>query len=89
MTQVGIQTYGNMQDAFVAAASAAAMSYGKPVTGILYSQAGRSFISSSLPVRMLLSVARRDSAGIVRIPRCPGAVTHLTRWYIGRDHDGI
>lgn len=63
MTQVGIQTYGNMQDAFVAAASAAAMSYGKPVTGILYSQAGRSFISSSLPVRMLLSVARRDSAG--------------------------
>ena len=63
MTQGSIQTYQTMQDAFMAAASAAVMNYGKPVTGILYSQAGRSFISASLPVRMLLSMARRDSAG--------------------------
>ena len=45
------------------AATAAAMNYGKPVTGILYSQAGRSFISTTLPVRMLISMTRRDSAG--------------------------
>ncbi len=57
------KTYQDLQSAMNAAASAAMASFGKPVTGILYSQAGRSFISSSLPVRMLLSMARRDSAG--------------------------
>ena len=57
------QTYQDIREAFMDAATAAAMNYGKPITGILYSQAGRSFISTTLPVRMLISMARRDSAG--------------------------
>ena len=57
------KVYQTLQEAMVAAAEAAAVSFGRPVTGILYQQAGRRFISSSLPVRMLLTMARRDSAG--------------------------
>ena len=57
------KTYSSIQEATVAAAAAATASFGRPVTGILYSQAGRRFISSSLPVNMLLTMARRDSAG--------------------------
>lgn len=56
-------TFKDLQSAMVAAAQAAMVSFGTPVAGILYSQAGRSFISSSLPVRMLLSMSRRDSTG--------------------------
>ena len=56
------QTYSDLNELMVAVSTAAATSFGKPVTGILYSQGGRRFISSSLPVWMLLSMARRDSA---------------------------
>ena len=36
-------------------------SFGRPIFGLLYTQAGRNFISASLPVDALLSVAQRDS----------------------------
>jgi len=55
--------FGTMQEAFNAAAEAAVASFGRPVSGIQYMQAGRRFISTSLPIRMLLAMARRDSAG--------------------------
>ncbi|MBI2934379.1 MAG: DNA sulfur modification protein DndB [Chloroflexi bacterium] len=55
--------YPTLQDAFLAAAQAAVASFGRPVTGVLYTQAGRRFVSTSLPVKMLVSMARRDSAG--------------------------
>jgi DNA sulfur modification protein DndB len=54
--------FNTMQEAFSAAAEAAMSSFGRPVSGILYTQAGRRFISTSLPIRMLLTMARRDSA---------------------------
>ena len=57
-----LQEFGSLQEMFSAAAEAAATSFGRPVTGVLYRQGGRRFISTSLPVRMLLSLARRDSA---------------------------
>ena len=57
-----LQEFGSFQEMFTAAAEAAATSFGRPVTGVLYRQGGRRFISTSLPVRMLLSLARRDSA---------------------------
>ena len=55
--------YPDVQNAMNAASAAAVASFGLPIMGILYSQAGRNFISSSLPVPMLLSMARRDSVG--------------------------
>lgn len=53
--------YGTMQEAFIAAAEAATANFGRPVSGILYTQAGRQFVSTSLPIKMLLAMARRDS----------------------------
>lgn len=53
--------YGTMQEAFTAAAEAAIANFGRPVSGILYTQAGRQFVSTSLPIKMLLAMARRDS----------------------------
>lgn len=58
-----IEIHSDLKDAMVAAAQAAAASFGRPVTGILYTQAGRRFISSSLPIKMLLTMVRRDSSG--------------------------
>jgi len=52
-----------LQEAFNAAAEAAMVSFGRPVSGILYSQAARRFISTSLPVKLLLTIAKRDSTG--------------------------
>lgn len=53
--------FASMQEAFSAGAEAAVASFGRPVSGILYNQAGRRFITTSLPVRTLLAMARRDS----------------------------
>ncbi len=53
--------YSTMGEALIAAAEAATANFGRPVSGILYNQAGRRFVSTSLPVRMLLSMAKRDS----------------------------
>jgi DGQHR domain-containing protein len=55
--------YRSLEEAFLHAAEAATASFGRPVMGVLYTQAGRRLISTSLPVRMLLSMAQRDSAG--------------------------
>ncbi|MBI4311811.1 MAG: DNA sulfur modification protein DndB [Chloroflexi bacterium] len=55
--------FPTLQEAFNAAAEAAMMNFGRPVTGIMYTQAGRRFVSTSLPVRMLLTLAKRDSTG--------------------------
>jgi hypothetical protein len=41
--------YETMKEAFAAAAEAAVATFGRPVSGILYTQAGRRFISTSLP----------------------------------------
>ena len=56
-----IRTFGSINDAFVAASEAAMTSFGRPIFGLLYTQAGRNFISASLPVEALLTVAQRDS----------------------------
>ena len=52
----------SLQGMFNAAAEAAVTSFGRPVSGVLYTQGGRRFISTGLPIRMLLSLARTDSA---------------------------
>jgi DGQHR domain-containing protein len=54
--------FDTLQEAFNAAAEAAMTSFGLPVSGILYLQGGRRFISTGLPIKMLLSLARRQSA---------------------------
>jgi DGQHR domain-containing protein len=54
--------FDTLQEAFNAAAEAAMTSFGRPVSGILYTQGGRRFISTGLPVKMLLSLAHRQSA---------------------------
>jgi len=66
MTTETIQTqsreFDTLQEAFNAATEAAMMSFGLPVSGTLYTQGGRRFISTGLPIKMLLSLARRQSA---------------------------
>ena len=61
-TTQSIQEFGSFQEMSLAAAEAAAVSFGRPISGVLYTQGGRRFISTGLPVRMLLSLARTDSA---------------------------
>ena len=56
------QEKDTMKEAWEAAAESAAMTFGKPVAGTVYTQSGRRFISSSLPVGMVANLARRDSA---------------------------
>ncbi len=53
--------FDSYKEMFDAAAEAAMTSYGRPVSGVLYHQGGRRFISAGLPVKMLLSIAKRDS----------------------------
>jgi DGQHR domain-containing protein len=53
--------YSTLGEAFTAAAEAAVANFGRPVSGIMYNQAGRRFVSTSLPVKMLLAMAKRDS----------------------------
>jgi DGQHR domain-containing protein len=60
--QAQIREFDTLQEAFTAAAEAAMTSFGRPVSGILYTQGGRRFIATGLPIRMLLSLARRQSA---------------------------
>ena len=61
-TQPTLREFDDFQGMFSAAAEAAGTSFGRPVSGIFYEQGGRHFISTGLPVRILLSLARRDSA---------------------------
>jgi DNA sulfur modification protein DndB len=61
-TKTQPREFDTLQEAFNAAAEAAMTSFGRPVSGILYTQGGRRFISTGLPVKMLLSLARRQSA---------------------------
>ena len=56
-----IRHFDSINGAFVAASEAAMTSFGRPIFGLLYTQAGRNFISASLPVEALLTVAQRDS----------------------------
>lgn len=56
-----IKEFGSYQEMFTAAAEAAMTSYGRPVSGVLYSQGGRRFISAGLPIKLLLSLAKLDS----------------------------
>ena len=60
--QTEISEFSSMQEASNAASAAAVVSYGTPVAGILYTQARRRFISTSLPVRRLLNMVHTDSA---------------------------
>ncbi len=55
--------YESVEEAFRRAAEAAATSFGRPVMGVLYTQAGRRLISTSLPLQMVFSVVRRASTG--------------------------
>ena len=57
-----IKECDSFEEMFTAAAVAAGISFGRPVSGVLYSQGGRRFISAVLPVKMALSIVRRDSA---------------------------
>ena len=61
-TKQPLQVFDSFQGMFNAAAEAAATSFGLQVSGVLYTQGGRRFISTGLPVRILLNLARRDSA---------------------------
>ena len=61
-TNAQAREFDTLQEAFNAAAEAAMTSFGRPVSGILYTQGGRRFISTGLPIKMLLSLARRQSA---------------------------
>ena len=72
--QTATGTYDTLQEAFMAAAETAAMTFGKPVAGNVYTQSGRRFISSSLPIPMVINLARRDSA-----PRRGDPSTHRNR----------
>lgn len=56
------RTFSSFNEASAAAAEAAAMSFGRPAFGIVYTQAGRRFITTSLPVSLVVNLARRDSA---------------------------
>jgi hypothetical protein len=49
-TQMQSREFDTLQEAFNAAAEAAMTSFGRPVSGILYTQGGRRFISTSLPL---------------------------------------
>jgi DNA sulfur modification protein DndB len=60
-TQTQSREFDTLQEAFNAAAEAAMTSFGRPVSGILYTQGGRRFISTGLPIKMLLTLARRQS----------------------------
>ena len=63
MTQtLSQQEFGSFQEMSQAAQEAATVSFGRAVSGVLYTQGGRRFVSTGLPVRMLLALARRDSA---------------------------
>ena len=61
--------FDTLREALVAAAETAATNFGRPVTGILYTQAGRNFVSTALPARMVVSMARRDSTARKDDPR--------------------
>ena len=54
--------FDSYQEMFAKAAEAAVANIGRPVAGVFYRQGGRRFVSASLPVPALLSMARRDSA---------------------------
>ena len=63
MNQKTTQEFSTFQDMFSAAATAAATSFGVSVPGVVYQQGGRRFVSTGLPVRILLSIGRAESAG--------------------------
>ena len=57
-----IQEFDTYQDMFAKAAEAAVATMGRTVVGVFYQQGGRRFVSACLPVPVLTSLARRDSA---------------------------
>ena len=57
-----IPEFDSYEEMFAKAAEAAVASIGRPVAGVFYRQGGRRFVSATLPVPVLLSLARRDSA---------------------------
>ena len=57
-----ILEFDSYQEMFAKAAEAAVASIGRPVAGVFYQQGGRRFVSAGLPVPVLMSLARRDSA---------------------------
>ena len=59
---MNVHTYPTMQAANAAAQELATASIGLAVPGIYYQQGGRNFVSSALPVRALLNMARTESA---------------------------
>ena len=56
------QEFSTFQEMFTAAAAAAATSFGVSVPGVVYQQGGRRFVSTGLPVKVLLSIGRAESA---------------------------
>ena len=62
ISQSHSQEFTTFQEMFAAAAAAAATSFGVSVPGVMYRQGERRFISTSLPVKVLLSLGRTDSA---------------------------
>ena len=54
--------FSTFQEMFTAAAAAAATSFGLSVPGVVYQQGSRRFISTGLPVKVLLALGRTDSA---------------------------
>ena len=54
--------FSTFQEMFTAAAAAAATTFGLSLPGVVYHQGGRRFVSTGLPVKVLLSIGRTDSA---------------------------
>ncbi|MDH3602426.1 MAG: DNA sulfur modification protein DndB [Candidatus Tectomicrobia bacterium] len=54
--------YDTWEEAMSRAGQAASMNYGRCVPGIMYEQANRTMVTTSLPIRILTSIVRRDSA---------------------------
>ena len=57
-----LHEYETWEEALARAGQAAALSLGRPIAGVLYVQAGRRLVSTSLPIRILISMVRRDSS---------------------------
>ena len=61
-TMQPLQEFEEYEEMFAKASQAATASFGRTAPGVFYTQGGRRFITTSLPVPVLLSLAQRNSA---------------------------
>ena len=92
VTMQPLQEFDSFKDMALAASEAAATSFGLMVSGTLYTQGGRRFISTGLPVRMLLKLAQTSSAkkqsdptAVRNRPLDPAHVREIIRYLSNED----